>query len=937
MNVAVKTPANCACRVALLILFFITLNFDLYSQTNVATQHNNLKRTGWNNTETQLTQNNISNGNFGKLFTRTVDEQIYTQPLVITNLSIGGGTHNVVFVATVNNTVYAFDADDVNATAPYWQENLTYDPSNYRPIKNSDMTLACSGNYKDFSGKMGIVGTPVIDTLTNTLYVVARSVSNVGGTFVQYLHALNITTGAERPNSPVSITATYPSSVGSGGIVSFNEQKENQRPGLLLYNGIVYISWASHCDWGPYFGWVIGYDKTTLQQKYVYNGAPDGNAAGIWMSGQAPAVDDNGFIYVATGNGTTGKNGNANDTTNRGESLLKLSTTSGNLKVVDFFTPFDWNYLNINDLDYGSDGVMLIPNTNLSLSGSKESYLYLIDNTNMGGTTTDNSNVLQQLDVNASATSSVKHLHGSPVYFKDENANEYIYAWAEGGLLKQFPFDRGSMLFDTLNKKVGNTGLPVGMPGAMLSLSSNGSQSVTGILWASHPINGDANQLVVPGVLQAFDPKDVTRELWNSNWSGQRDSIGKFAKFVPPTIANGKVYMATFSNLLNVYGLNPPTSSGCANTIPSQWHSADIGYVTKPGDVCYNSGTYTITASGSDISNIADAFHGLFQPVLSNFVDIKAHIVSIQNTSATAKCGVMFRANLDPGSPNAFMALTPGVNLSFQERILQSAVSSIHFKPGPNAPYWVRIVSNGNKYVGYISPDGVAWTASDSIIIALGAHPYVGIAYTSHDNTTLGTAVVDNVTIDNSGVLPVELINFNGYNKQNKYSQLKWTTANELNNVRFIIERSSNTTDFSEIGSVQGNSSSSTKNEYTFNDNSPQNGANFYRLKQVDANGNIKYSSVVEVSFNLNVLYVYPNPAHNHLFIRNNNNFTNEKELKLEVSDLVGQVVYRQSLKTSGVNTITVNIPSKIITGMYILTVTNSNGEKQASKVYISK
>jgi hypothetical protein len=939
MNAAFKTPSNYLCRLTILILLFIISIHNLYSQTNVTTQHNNLKRTGWNNTETQLTQANISNGNFGKLFSRAVDDQIYTQPLVVTNLSIGGGTHNVVFVATVNNTVYAFDADDVNATTPYWQKNLTFNPANYRAIVNSDMTGACAGGYSDFSGKMGIVGTPVVDVTTNTLYVVARSISNTGAIFVQYLHALDITTGNEKPNSPIYITATYPGtgSGNLGGVLTFDQQKQNQRPGLLLYNGLVYLSWASHCDWGPYFGWIIAYDAATLQQKYVYNAAPDGNAAGLWMSGQAPAVDDNGFIYVATGNGTTGKNANPNDTTNRGESLLKLSTTSGKLKVTDFFTPFDYDYLNTNDLDYGSDGVMLIPNTNLSLSGSKESYLYLIDNTNMGGTTANNSNVLQQIDVNASAATSVKHLHGSPVYFKDESANEYIYAWAEGGLLKQFPFDRGTMLFDTLNKKVGYTALPTGMPGAMLSLSSNGSQSGSGILWASHPINGDANQHIVPGVLQAFDPKDVTRELWNSNWAGKRDTIGKFAKFVPPTIANGKVYMATFSNVLDVYGLNPQPVSACASTIPSQWHSADIGYVIVPGDVCYNSGTYTITASGNDIFNIADAFHDLYQPVLSNFVDIKAHIVSIQNTSTTAKCGVMFRANLDPGSPNVFMALTPGVNVSFQDRTLQNAVSDIHFKPGPTAPYWVRIVSNGNKYVGYISPDGITWTASDSVTVSLGTHPYVGIAYTSHNNTTLGTAVVDNVTIDNSGVLPVQLVDFSGHNVQNKYTQLKWTISNEINNDHFVIERSGNTTDFTEIGSVPGNGSPSSKTEYSFTDKNPQDGSNFYRLKQVDANGIIKYSSIVEVLFNLRVIEIYPNPAHSQVFIQNNSKFTNSNELKIELSDLVGQVIFKQTSKTSGVNIITINIPSRVITGMYVLTLTNSNGEKQASKIYISK
>ncbi|HVT85911.1 MAG TPA: hypothetical protein VHD35_11975, partial [Chitinophagaceae bacterium] len=199
---------------------------NVTGQTNVTTQHNDLKRPGWDRIETTLTQSNVSNGNFGKIFSRQVDDQIYAQPLVISNVSIGGGTHDVVYVATVNNTVYAFDADDSAKNTPYWEVNLTYDPPGYRVPTNDDLSAAgaCSGNYKDFTGKIGIVGTPVIDTNTNTLFVVARSVSNDGSTYVQYLHALDITTGQERLNSPVFITATSPGTGAGnvGGTITFN-------------------------------------------------------------------------------------------------------------------------------------------------------------------------------------------------------------------------------------------------------------------------------------------------------------------------------------------------------------------------------------------------------------------------------------------------------------------------------------------------------------------------------------------------------------------------------------------------------------------------------------------------------------------------------------------------------------------------------------------
>ena len=921
-------------------LVYGVMAFLQVSGQQVVTQHNDLNRTGWNAAETQLTQANISGGNFGRIFTRAVDDQIYCQPLIINQVSIGGGIHNIVIVATVNNSVYAFDADDSAVSNPYWQNNLTYNPGGinvYRPIKNSDMTGACGGQYYDFSGNMGIVGTPVVDTITRTIYVVSRSVTQTAPfTFVQYLHALDLMTGMDKM-APVYITATVPGTGdgSNGATVTFDQQTENQRPALLLYQGVVYISWSSHCDWGPYHGWIIGYDATTLAQKYVYNDSPDGGLAGIWMSGQAPAVDDDGFIYVSTGNGTVGKTGQPNDTTNRGESIIKLSTASGQLKVVDFFTPADYDYLNQYDLDYGVDGVLLIPNTHLSLSGSKESYLYLIDNTKMGGTVANNSNVLQLLNVNANFNGE-KHIHGSPAYYLDDKGKEYIYAWAESGLLKQFPFDRSTMLFDTLNKTVGNTVLPQGMPGAMLSVSSNGTNAGTGILWASHPINGDANHAVVPGILQAFDASNVSHELWNSNMNGIRDSVGKFAKFVPPTIANGKIYLATFSNKLIVYGLNAPSASQCPNPLPVPWTSADIGYVYAPGDVCYNSGTYTIKASGDDIWNTADAFHSVFQPVLGSSLEITARIVSINNTDPWAKCGVMFRSNLDPGSPNVFMAITPGNGAAFQNRIVQSGVSQSVNKGGIQSPYWVRLTVNGNKYIGYISTDGLVWNIADSFIVALGNHPYVGLAYTTHNNNVSGTAVVDQVSVVfHQDTLSVRLVDFTGFNVNNQYSQLNWTTGQELNFDHFEVERSGSNTDFKQIGTVPGKGDSQFAQDYNFRDHNPSHGTNYYRLKMVDKQGYFAYSNTVLVNFNLSIVQLYPNPAKNLVYLKNNLNFTNAEPLDVELINPLGQRLFSETLTTAGLDLLTVQFPSGIAAGTYFLIAVNSKGQKQAWKIQI--
>lgn len=919
------------------LISFAFLCSNISAQVNVLMNHNDLKRTGWNQNETILTKANVSGGNFGKIFSRTVDDQIYAQPLVVSNIKIAGNLRNIVLVATVNNSLYAFDADDPNASAPYWQVNLTYDSVNYRAIKNSDMTWACGGNYKDFSGKMGIVGTPAIDSITHTLYVVARSVTKTSPkTFVQYLHAIDITTGQEKPGSPVYITASVPGT-GNGnvnGVMTFNQQNQNQRPGLLLYNNLIYIAWASHCDFTPYQGWIMGYDAKTLDQKYVYNAAPNGGLAGIWMSGQPPSVDDDGNLYVTTGNGTTGQNGNPNDPVNRGSSLIKLSPT---LSVKDFFTPANYNYLNDYDLDYGVDGVLLIPGTHLSLSGSKEGRLFLIDNNQMGHTTTDNSNVLQTLNVANSPMSMHRHLHGSPVYFKDEYNNEYVYAWSEGALLNQFPFLRNKMSFDTINIKIGNTQLPDGMPGAMLSVSSNGSKSGTGILWAYHPIDGDANQALVPGELQAFDATDVTHELWNSNWSSKRDSIGRFAKFVPPTIANGKVYIATFSNKLNVYGLNPPPASSCASTLPAAWQSADIGYVAYPGDACASNGVYTITASGTDIWNTTDAFHYLFQPVITNYTVLTARIVSIDSTDPSARCGVMFRQNLDAGSPYVFLNLIPAQRIYLQERLAQNAYAT---RSGSSvvesAPYWVRVLNEGNKYISYVSANGDDWKAIDSVTLALGPNSYVGIAYTAHNNSVSGTAVVDNVSLT-MGALQVDLLNFTGKNVNEKQALLNWATSRESQNDHFQIERSTINTDFKPIGSVQANGISSKVHNYTFTDNSPQNGVNFYRLKQVDVTGKSTYSQVITINFNLRKLEIFPNPARDKIYIHNNDNFSNGENLKVQLMDFSGKVVYNQIFKSKGVNIITINVPPQIANGMYIISVINSKEEKQGIKIFINR
>src|SRR5436189_646908 len=510
---------------------------------SVLTQHNDDTRAGWNDTETALTTSNVNLQEVGKVFTLPVDGEVYAQPLVIGHLSIGGGNHNVVYVATINNTLYAFDGDNGRL---YWRKNFTR--SGWRAPKNTDMTGACGGTYTNFSGNMGIGGTPVIDTASGAMYFVGRSTT--GSQYVQYLHAVSIIDGSEVTN-PRVITATI-SGTGDGsvnGTITFDAQKQNQRQGLTLLNGVVYVSYSSHCDWGPYHGWILGYDAATLQQQVVYNATPNGYAGGMWESGAGMAADAQGNLYVVTGNGTVGDAADPTSPTNRAESALKLAPAGSTLQVASYFTPYDYQYLNDNDLDYGGMGGFLIPNSGYYLTGAKDGTLYLLNKDDMGGYLPSSNQVQQVVPLGASA-----NVHCQTAYYKG-SSKEFIYIWSENDPLRAIPFDRGSNLLDPQSQVVFSGVGPTGQSGAVLSVSSNGSKDGTGILWASYAFSGDAEHNVSPGILRAFDANDVTKELWNNRQNVSRDGGGNYAKFSSPTIANGHVYLPTFSNRVVVYGL----------------------------------------------------------------------------------------------------------------------------------------------------------------------------------------------------------------------------------------------------------------------------------------------------------------------------------------------------------------------------------------------
>jgi hypothetical protein len=532
----------------------------------VLTYHNDLSRDGANTQEYALTASTVNINSFGKLFSCPVDGAVYTQPLWVPGLSINGGTHNVIFVATQHDSAFAFDAD-ANPCVKYWQVSLLDTQhggtAGETPVP-CDVVLApfycqVGAGYGDIQPEIGVTGTPVIDVTTNTIYVVSKSENTATGTFYQRLHALDLATGEiEKFNGPKLVAASVPGTGdgSSGGMVAFNAQTENQRPGLALANGVVYLTWAAHEDEPPYHGWVIGYSAADVQtQVSVYNTTPNGALGGIWSGGGAPAVDSGRDIYIATGNGVFDQGSGMPMENDYGDSILRLSPIAGNtpngenLQLAGWFTPYDQLTLSQNDTDVGSGAVVLLPDqnsapTHLLAEVGKEGVVYLIDRDNMGQfQASNNSQIVQSFNGPSSG------LWGSPAFW--QNA---LYIGGQGDSLKQFSFDSSTGQFNTTPSS--QSAHVFGYPGDSPSVSSQGASN--GIVWAI-----DASQYGPPApgpgpaVVHAYDAGNLATEYWNSTMAaGNHDQAGNAVKFAPPTIANGKVYVSTRTEI-DVYGLTP--------------------------------------------------------------------------------------------------------------------------------------------------------------------------------------------------------------------------------------------------------------------------------------------------------------------------------------------------------------------------------------------
>ena len=507
------------------------------------------QRTAANLSETKLKPENVNSAHFGKLFMLPTDDQIYAGLLYAADVPVSGRKHNVLYVATVNNSVYAYDADKPGA--PLWSRNFN---GSGRPTRNTEVGQACR-IYHDFIGNIGIIGTPVIGP-DQTMYFVTRTVEADGT--VQRLHAIDITSGAERGGSPQVIKASVPGTGDDtrGGKVAFNPLTENQRPALAYAGGVVYVGWASFCDTRPYHGWMMSYDAKTLEQLGAFNASPNGNMAGVWMSGAAPAFDSAGNLYVSTGNGTF------DGSSDFGESLVKLEART--LRVLDYFTPSNFNTLNDFDLDFGTQGPSIIPGTNLLVVGGKEGKMYVLDTNKLGGQAPGDiqiPQVVQAVDPTIRPLIS-HHMHNAIPAWKSARGMN-VYVWGESDFLRAYRLEDSTHKFAVPAAATAAILAPSGMPGGMMSISSSGSQSGTGILWSALPRAGDANQMTVPGALYAFDAETLSL-LWSSDGGG--DDPLNFAKGSPPIVANGKVYVASISNFVSVYGnrKKPPKSQNLA-------------------------------------------------------------------------------------------------------------------------------------------------------------------------------------------------------------------------------------------------------------------------------------------------------------------------------------------------------------------------------------
>lgn len=512
----------------------LTVTSATASNIDIVTYHDNNQRTGLNSHETILKPSNVNTSKFGLLRMFHVDGKVDGEPLYLSNLDVGGKKQNVVFVVTEHDSVYALNAD---TGAQIWKTS----------ILGQNETPSGDHGCLQISPEIGITSTPVIDRNDGphgAIFVVGMS-KDQSGAYHQRLHALDLTTGAELPNSPVTITASYPGTGAnsSGGKVIFDPGQYAERVGLLLLNGNIYMGWTSHCDQQPYTGWLMGYNESTLKQSSVLNLTPNGSEGSIWMSGAGLAADSSGNIYFLDANGSFDTTLNSSGFPANGDfgnGFIKVSTAGGTLKVADYFEPYNTVAESASDLDLGSGGALVLPDLtdasgtvrHLAVGAGKDGNIYVVNRDSMGKFNPQNNNAIYQ-----EITGAIHGVWSMPAYF-----NKTIYYGAVNDNLKAFPITNAK-LATTPSAESSNTFV---YPGTTPAVSSDGTSN--GIVWAVENSS--------PAVLYAYDASNL-HELYNSNQAPNgRDHFGNGNKFITPLIVDGKVFVGTPSGVAE-FGLLP--------------------------------------------------------------------------------------------------------------------------------------------------------------------------------------------------------------------------------------------------------------------------------------------------------------------------------------------------------------------------------------------
>jgi hypothetical protein len=672
-------------RLAKLGLLALTLfcNTVGVGQIPVLTQHNDNARTGQNLTEAILNTSNVNQSTFGKLFWRTVDGYIYAQPLYVPQLNIQGAIRNVVYVATEHNSVYAFDADDPNASAPLWQVNLGI------PVPSQDICIITGDTnpadcpYLDINPEIGITSTPVIDLNAAIIYVVARTKNLSDNTYHYFLHALDLTTGDERFAGPVEITGQ--------DTLTFDPTFHNQRPALLLVNGVLYIAFGSVGDIGTWNGWVMSYNAATLQQIGIVAIAPDDCCGGVWSSGQGMVADALNNVYLMTGDGDF--NANVSGGRDYGDSFVKFGGSS--LAVTDYFTPYNQANLFSGNTDLGSGGPMLLPGTSLLVGMGKDAIFRVVDSTNMGKYNSTFDNDVQEF------TATTGSFYSSPVFWNSPNNGPVIYIWGPGDFLKAFKFTGSN--FQTTPVSQGTIQNGSGFSNAAaLSVSANGSQVGTGIVWSLRSTSGLATGPSVPGVVSAFDATDLTKQLWNSTQNLTRDDVGNYAKFNPPTIANGKLYVGSFSGQLQVYGLNPPPATGV--------RFVQVASATPQSSTATVSVAYPRTQTAGDLNVVVVGWKDSTASVQS-VTDSLGNTYALATgpiTGASLRQSIYYAINIGSGSNTVTIVFNQSAHKPDVRILEYSGVDT-------SKPLDVGTGASGNSYIADSS--FVTTTASNELIV----------------------------------------------------------------------------------------------------------------------------------------------------------------------------------------------------------------------------